>query len=67
MKTSCKYHYGAPYELITDRGKSFLSQGIAAFEREHGIDHLLTSPYHPQTNGRVERMLATFSHDAYSG
>ncbi len=56
------YHYGAPHELITDRGKAFLSVGIADFEREHGIDHLLTSPYHPQTNGMVERMHAMLKH-----
>ncbi|KAH9247299.1 hypothetical protein BASA81_015100 [Batrachochytrium salamandrivorans] len=48
--------YGAPFEIISDRGKSFLAEGIDLFERENKIRHLATTPYHPQTNGMVERM-----------
>jgi transposase InsO family protein len=55
-------NYGAPHEIITDRGKSFLSAGIQEFERIHGIDHMLTAPYHPQTNGMIERMHAMIKH-----
>jgi len=50
--------FGAPYEVFSDRGKSFLAEGIAAFERDNNITHIATSPYHPQTNGMVERMHA---------
>ncbi|KAH9245142.1 hypothetical protein BASA81_017397 [Batrachochytrium salamandrivorans] len=46
--------YGAPFEIISDRGKSFLAEGIDLFERENRIRHLATTPYHPQTNGRME-------------
>ncbi|KAH9263038.1 hypothetical protein BASA83_013653 [Batrachochytrium salamandrivorans] len=42
--------YGAPFEIISDRGKSFLAEGIDLFERENRIRHLATTPYHPQTN-----------------
>jgi transposase InsO family protein len=28
--------------------------------REHGIEHRLTKPNHPWTNGQVERMNRTF-------
>ncbi|KAH9249182.1 hypothetical protein BASA81_013143 [Batrachochytrium salamandrivorans] len=46
--------YGAPFEIISDRGKSFLAEGIDLFERENKIRHFATTPYHPQTNGMVE-------------
>ncbi|KAH9263030.1 hypothetical protein BASA83_013669 [Batrachochytrium salamandrivorans] len=32
--------YGAPFEIISDRGKSFLAEGIDLFERENKIRHL---------------------------
>ncbi|KAK5670272.1 hypothetical protein QVD99_8720 [Batrachochytrium dendrobatidis] len=55
-------NYGAPFEIISDRGKSFLAEGIEEFERENKIRHLATTPYHPQTNGMVERMHAMLGH-----
>ncbi|KAH9262523.1 hypothetical protein BASA83_013786 [Batrachochytrium salamandrivorans] len=51
-----------PFEIISDRGKSFLAEGIDLFERENKIRHLATTPYHPQTNGMVERMHAMLGH-----
>ncbi|KAH9253870.1 hypothetical protein BASA81_008182 [Batrachochytrium salamandrivorans] len=54
--------YGAPFEIISDRGKSFLAEGISEFERENSIRHLATTPYHPQTNGMVERIHAMLGH-----
>ncbi|KAH9268950.1 hypothetical protein BASA83_009084 [Batrachochytrium salamandrivorans] len=54
--------YGAPFEIILDRGKSFLAEGIDLFEQENKIRHLATTPYHPQTNGMVERMHAMLGH-----
>ncbi|KAJ1332481.1 hypothetical protein BSLG_008783 [Batrachochytrium salamandrivorans] len=36
--------YGAPFEIISDRGKSFLAEGIDLFERENKIRHLATTP-----------------------
>ncbi|KAH9247725.1 hypothetical protein BASA81_014653 [Batrachochytrium salamandrivorans] len=54
--------YGAPFEIISNRGKSFLAEGIDLFKRENKIRHLATTPYHPQTNGMVERMHAMLGH-----
>ncbi|KAH6596567.1 hypothetical protein BASA61_003451 [Batrachochytrium salamandrivorans] len=53
---------GRLFEIISDRGKSFLAEGISEFERENSIRHLATTPYHPQTNGMVERMHAMLGH-----
>ncbi|KAH9269323.1 hypothetical protein BASA83_008685 [Batrachochytrium salamandrivorans] len=54
--------YGAPFEIISDRGKSFLAEGIDLFERRNKIRTLATTPLHPQTNGMVERMHAMLGH-----
>jgi hypothetical protein len=55
-------NYGAPFEIITDRGKAFLSEAVQQFESLHHIKHIATTPYHPQTNGMVERMHAMINH-----
>lgn len=55
-------NYGSPHEIITDRGSSFLSEGLKEFERIQQIRHYASTPYHPQTNGMVERMHAMLGH-----
>jgi len=54
--------YGAPFEIITDRGSQFTSNAFDEFMNMYAIKHLLTSPYHPQTNGMVERMHQMVKH-----
>jgi hypothetical protein len=61
------YHHiicfiGCPSELITDRGANFMSQEFEEFLNIHRIKHLKTSPYHPATNGLVERMHSMINH-----
>lgn len=54
--------YGSPYELISDRAKVNLSKSIKNFESKNRIKHLASTPYHPQTNGMVERMHSMLGH-----
>ncbi|KAH9271284.1 hypothetical protein BASA83_006610 [Batrachochytrium salamandrivorans] len=54
--------YGAPFEIISDRGKSFLAEGIDLFERENKIRHLATTPYHPQTMGWLKGCMPMLGH-----
>lgn len=54
--------YGAPYEILTDRGSAFLAEGLQEFIRLQQIRHMATTPYHPQTNGMVERMHGVLNH-----
>lgn len=54
--------HGCPTEIITDRGKAFLAKAVEDFCRKHKIVRLITTPYHPQTNGMVERMHAMLGH-----
>jgi transposase InsO family protein len=55
-------NYGAPFEIITDRGSAFLSEAFVNFEKLQGIRHFASTPYHPQTNGMVERMHSMLGH-----
>jgi hypothetical protein len=55
-------NHGVPLEVITDRGKSFLAEAVDEYINKVGISHLASTPYHPETNGMVERMHATLGH-----
>lgn len=51
--------FGAPINIISDRGTCFTSHLFEEFCSKHGIRHTLNSPRHPQANGLVERMNGT--------
>lgn len=51
--------YGAPCELLSDRGSNFLSRVVTKFCTLFDIKPVHTTAYHPQTNGLVERMNGT--------
>ena len=61
-----------PYQIhtvLTDNGVAFTKVASTRWDRmvhpfdrvcrEHGIEHRLTRPYHPWTNGQAERMNRT--------
>lgn len=51
--------HGKPLKIVTDRGSQFTSDEWKTFMKKTGIEHKLTSPYHPQTNGIDERVNGT--------
>ncbi|UYV63869.1 hypothetical protein LAZ67_2005858, partial [Cordylochernes scorpioides] len=51
--------HGAPREMITDRGRNFISQVIKEINALCGIVRRFTTAYHPQTNGLTERFNKT--------
>jgi transposase InsO family protein len=54
--------------VITDNGAPYVSTVHAIACRTHGIRHLRTRPYRPQTNGKAERFIRTMLAGwAYSG
>ncbi len=48
--------YGLPEDIVSDRGTQFTSQVWRAFCKHLDINVSLTSSYHPQANGQVERL-----------
>ncbi|KAL0156516.1 hypothetical protein M9458_047762, partial [Cirrhinus mrigala] len=50
---------GIPEEILTDQGTNFTSQLMRQFQQQLGIKSIRTSPYHPQTDGLVERFNQT--------
>ena len=68
-KTVAKFLYGgyisisgALARLLSDRGTSFTSSIIEELCKILGIQWLQTMPYHPQTNGLVERLHQMIMH-----
>ncbi|XP_044755014.1 uncharacterized protein K02A2.6-like [Coccinella septempunctata] len=52
--------FGNPRILVSDNASQFCSQSFQIFCKQNGIDHIRTAPYHPQSNGQVERFVDTF-------
>lgn len=50
---------GVPREILTDQGSNFVSQLLAELYKLLQVKPIRTSPYHPQTNGLVERFNKT--------
>ena len=54
--------HGLPEQLVSDNGPQFISEQFQDFLQGNGIQHIRSTPYHPSTNGLVERFVHTFKH-----
>ena len=50
---------GIPAVITTDQGREFHNQLNDVLMETFGIEHRLTTPYHPQANGLDERLNQT--------
>jgi putative transposase len=41
--------------IVSDNGSQFVARDFKEFIRIAGMTHVRTSPYHPQSNGKLER------------
>ena len=51
---------GLPEHIISDNGPQFIANEFAQYCNSRGIAHTTTPPYHPRSNGEVERLVETF-------
>ena len=41
--------------LLSDNGSSYISEDLADYINDNGMSHIRGAPYHPQTQGKIER------------
>ena len=49
--------------LLSDNGSGYVSRAFGDYLRLVGIRHILAAPFHPQTNGKLERYHQTIKRD----
>ena len=59
--------HGIPEQVVSDNGPQFISADFEEFMRTNGIKHSRSSPYHPASNGEVERFVRTFKEAMRAG
>jgi putative transposase len=54
---------GVTPKIISDNGPQFIAKDFKEFIRVAGMTHVRTSPYYPQSNGKIERWHKTLKGD----
>jgi transposase InsO family protein len=54
---------GETPRIISDNGPQFIARDFKEFIRLSGMTHVRTSPYYPQSNGKLERWHGTLKRD----
>ncbi|GFS97435.1 hypothetical protein TNCV_733651 [Trichonephila clavipes] len=54
--------FGVPAIITTDQGGQFQSRLLYSLKQMLGIQRIRTTPYHPSSNGMVERLHRIFKH-----
>lgn len=55
LEKSRELYYGASPRVISDNGPQFIARDFKNYVRLSGMTHVRTSPYYPQSNGKIER------------
>ncbi len=54
---------GASPRIVSDNGPQFISRDFKQFLRICGMTHVRTSPFYPQSNGKIERWTGTLKRE----
>ena len=63
LQRARELHPGVQPRVITDNGPQFIAKDFKEFIRLTGMTHVRTSPYYPQSNGKIERYHRTIKAD----
>lgn len=63
IQAALERYPGAKARIITDNGPQFIARDFKEFIRIAGLTHVKTSPYYPQSNGKIERWHKTLKAD----
>ncbi len=55
--------FGLPSIIVSDNGRNLIRSKFEHFLTQNGIKHMLSSPYHPSSNGLVERGVQVFKRE----
>jgi putative transposase len=55
IQRALERHPGVSPRIISDNGPQFIARDFKEFIRICGMTHVRTSPYYPQSNGKIER------------
>lgn len=55
---------GARPRIISDNGPQFIAKDFKEYIRISGMTHVKTSPFYPQSNGKLERWHQTVKHES---
>ena len=55
QKSGCGANVVDKPRLLSDNGSSYISGDLADWLEDQGMDHVRGAPYHPQTQGKIER------------
>src|SRR5438046_4621930 len=64
LQAAKEKHPEARPQIISDNGPQFMARDFKEFIRLTGMTHVRTSPYYPQSNGKIERWHKTVKSDA---
>ena len=51
--------HGVPVSIVSDRDPRFMTHFWESFQRSMGIRLMMSTTFHPQTNGKLERTIQT--------
>ncbi len=63
LQSAREKHPDAKPRIISDNGPQFIARDFQEFIRITGMTHVRTSPYYPQSNGKIERFHKTLKVD----
>jgi putative transposase len=63
LQRAAEKYPGAKPRIISDNGPQFIARDFKEFIRVMGMTHVRTSPYYPQSNGKLERWHGTVKHE----